>query len=174
MQSSQTLCSGSAASRESSVEVRNSHPWRACAHSSALHVRSLGAGRWRKRIGRVVGRRDDAGALLVRARIDERLGGRAPKRLLEFLPRQREQLRNVARLARLEPSSRPTISVRADWRKKKSAPLWPKILGGSGMSAAASASASIASLPGLSSHHGDHAGQRASSGFRIRSPRSGR
>ena len=37
----------------------------------------------------------------------------------------------------------------------------------------ASASASIASLPGRSSAQGAQPGQRVSSGFRIRSPRSG-
>jgi hypothetical protein len=45
IQSSHTLCSGSAASRDCSVELRNSQPRRVSAHSSALQDSSASPGR---------------------------------------------------------------------------------------------------------------------------------
>ena len=128
-----------------------------------------------ERAGSVEGRGDDPGALLVRAWIYEGLGRSPLERLLQLVRAAGRAVFGMSAGSRdLSAASRPTIRVRADWRKKKSAPPWLKVLGGSGTSAAASASASIASLPGISSHHGDHDGQRVSSGFSIRSPRSGR
>src|SRR5208337_5169261 len=60
-----------------------------------------------KRTGRVERRRDYPGALLVRARIDEDLGGCPSKRFLQPGARQREQLRYLTRLPRLDRVEQP-------------------------------------------------------------------